>query len=75
MITPQPGPNGRSPGSLTWGGIFNSYYWIDPVKRVAGVIMTQLLPFADPRALALSGAFERAVYDALQSDSARRRQA
>ena len=68
MITPQPGPNGRSPGSLTWGGIFNSYYWIDPVKRVAGVIMTQFLPFADPRALALSGAFERAVYDVLQSD-------
>ena len=68
MITPQPGPNGRSPGSLTWGGIFNSYYWIDPVKRVAGVIMTQFLPFADPRALALSGVFERAVYDVLQSD-------
>jgi len=68
MITPQPGPNGRSPGSLTWGGIFNSYYWIDPIARVAGVIMTQFLPFADPRALALSGAFERAVYDVLQSD-------
>ena len=68
MITPQPGPNGRSPGSLTWGGIFNSYYWIDPIERVAGVIMTQFLPFADPRALALSGAFERAVYDVLQSD-------
>jgi methyl acetate hydrolase len=68
MITPQAGPNGRSAGSLTWGGIFNSYYWIDPVKRVAGVIMTQFLPFADPRALALVGAFERAVYDALQAD-------
>ena len=68
MITPQPGPNGRSPGSLTWGGIFNSYYWIDPIERVAGLIMTQFLPFADPRALALSGAFERAVYDVLQSD-------
>jgi CubicO group peptidase (beta-lactamase class C family) len=66
MITPQPGPNGRSAGSLTWGGIFNSYYWIDPTKQVAGVILTQFLPFADPRALALAGAFERAVYTALR---------
>jgi methyl acetate hydrolase len=66
MITPQPGPNGRSAGSLTWGGIFNSYYWIDPGRHVAGVILTQFLPFADPSALALSGAFERAVYAALE---------
>ena len=68
MITPQPGPNGRSAGSLTWGGIFNSYYWVDPTKQVAGVILTQFLPFADPRALALGGAFERAVYGALRAD-------
>jgi len=67
MITPFPGPNGRSPGSLTWGGIFNSYYWIDPAKHVAGVILAQFLPFADPRALAVSAAFERRVYEALNA--------
>ena len=67
MITPLPGPNGRGAGSLTWGGIFNSYYWIDSAARVAGVILAQLLPFADPRALALSGAFERGVYAALNA--------
>lgn len=67
MITPQPGPNGRSAGSLTWAGIFNSYYWIDLDQLVAGVILTQFLPFADPRALALSGAFERGVYAALNA--------
>jgi methyl acetate hydrolase len=65
MISPQPGPNGRAAGSLTWGGIFNSYYWIDPQRRVAAALMTQFLPFADPHALALYGAFERAVYEAL----------
>lgn len=63
MINTKPGPFGRSAGSLSWGGIFNSYYWIDPAKRVAAVILTQLLPFADPRVLALYGAFERALYD------------
>ncbi len=67
MITPFPGPNGRSAGSLTWGGIFNSYYWIDPAKQVAGVILAQFLPFADPRALAVSAAFERQVYEALDA--------
>jgi methyl acetate hydrolase len=65
MITPFQGPNGRSAGSLTWGGIFNSYYWIDPMKQVAGVILAQFLPFADPRALAVSAGFERRVYEAL----------
>ncbi len=40
MITPLPGLNGRGAGSLTWGGIFNSYYWIDPAQQVAGVILT-----------------------------------
>jgi hypothetical protein len=36
-----------------------------PSKRVTGVIMTQILPFANPRALRLYGQFERGVYDAL----------
>ena len=38
MINMTPGPDGRSAGSLTWGGLFNSYYWIDPTRRVAAVI-------------------------------------
>jgi methyl acetate hydrolase len=62
MINMQPVPSGRSAGSLTWGGLFNTYYWIDPQKRIAAVFMTQIVPFADPRALAVYGAFERAIY-------------
>jgi CubicO group peptidase (beta-lactamase class C family) len=65
MLNLQPGPNGRSAGTVSWGGLFNTYYWIDRSKRVTGVIMTQILPFADPRALQLYGQFERGVYDAL----------
>ncbi len=67
VINAQPGPNGRSAGTLTWAGLFNSYYWIDPQKHVTGVILTQILPFADHRAVKLYGEFERGVYDALQS--------
>ena len=65
MLNMEPGPNGRSAGTVSWGGLFNGYFWLDPVRPVAGVILTQLLPFADPRAVALYGRFERAVYDAL----------
>ncbi len=68
VINLQPGPSGRSAGTMTWAGIFNSYYWIDPQKRVTGVILTQILPFADNRAVRLYGEFERGVYDALQSN-------
>jgi methyl acetate hydrolase len=67
MINTQPGPNGRSAGSVTWAGIYNTYYWLDPQKRVAGVFLTQILPFADTKAVALYGEFERGVYDALKS--------
>jgi CubicO group peptidase (beta-lactamase class C family) len=67
MINSQPGPNGRSAGSLTWAGIYNTYYWFDPQKRVAGVILTQILPFADHNAVKLYGEFESAVYDALKA--------
>jgi CubicO group peptidase (beta-lactamase class C family) len=27
-----------------WGGVFSTYFWIDPVERVIGIFMTQLLP-------------------------------
>ncbi len=62
MLNFDPGPNGRRASSLSWAGIFNSYYWLDPSCRVAGVILTQMLPFADPTVLRLYGRFERGVY-------------
>jgi methyl acetate hydrolase len=62
LIVPETGPNGRSPGSLSWAGIANCYYWIDPAKGVAGLMMSQLLPFADDGALNLFEALERSVY-------------
>jgi methyl acetate hydrolase len=53
---------GRSAGSMAWAGIANTYFWVDPHKGVAGVIMMQFLPFADQEAIAVLGDFERAVY-------------
>lgn len=62
QIIPEQGPHGRSPGSLSWAGIFNSYYWIDPAAGLGGVFISQLSPFADPGALAAFGALERMAY-------------
>src|SRR5579862_3545895 len=62
MLNLDPGPNGRSAGTVSWAGLFNSYYWLDPVRRITGVILTQILPFADPAAVSLYGQFERSVY-------------
>ena len=57
-------PGKRSAGSLSWGGINNTYFWIDRTRGITGVIMMQFLPFADRKALALYDAFERGVYQA-----------
>jgi methyl acetate hydrolase len=65
MLNLDRGPNGRSAGTVSWGGLYNTYYWLDPVRRVTGLIMTQVLPFADPRVVALYGRFEGAIYEAL----------
>jgi CubicO group peptidase (beta-lactamase class C family) len=62
LITVDQVPGKRSPGSLSWGGINNTFFWIDPERGIAGVIMMQFLPFADAKALATYDAFERAVY-------------
>jgi methyl acetate hydrolase len=43
----------------------NTYYWIDPGRRIAAVFMTQVLPFADKRALRIYRQFERGVYASL----------
>ncbi len=62
LINTKAVPNARSAGSLAWAGLNNTYYWLDPHKRVAGVIMTQILPFADAIVLDLLDRFERAIY-------------
>jgi CubicO group peptidase (beta-lactamase class C family) len=65
MINTERVPGRRSAGSLTWAGLGNTYFWIDPAKGIAGVILMQLVPFADAKALALYDKFENAVYTSL----------
>ncbi len=62
MISTEAVPGRRAAHSLTWAGLANTYFWIDPASRVAGVILTQILPFADAKVLSLYDAFEAEVY-------------
>lgn len=59
----------RSAGSLSWGGLNNTYFWVDPARGIAGVVLMQFLPFADSKALAVCDGFERAIYDLVNSRS------
>jgi CubicO group peptidase (beta-lactamase class C family) len=62
LINTQPVPGGRSANSLAWGGLANTYFWIDRTKRVCGVFASQLFPFYDDTAIELLGKLETSVY-------------
>lgn len=62
LIETEDRPGRRRAGSYSWGGILNTYFWVDPVSGIGGVLMTQLKPFCDPACLERNEAFERAAY-------------
>ncbi len=62
LLTTARAPTGRSAGSWSWGGLYNTFFWGDPTRRIAGLLMTQILPFGDRAVLDLCDAFERAIY-------------
>ena len=55
-------PGMRRAGTGDWAGLFNSYYWIDRTRGVAGTFLTQVLPFFDPQVIEAALGFEAAVY-------------
>ena len=65
LINTQQAPTGRSAGSLAWAGLANTYFWVDRTRRVAGVFLSQVLPFYDATAVDLLVKFETEVYQAL----------
>ena len=61
LLNLDPTPEGRNAGSRSSAGLANTYFWIDPLARVGGLIMTQVLPFAAPAVLKAYRAVERAI--------------
>ncbi len=62
LTNTKPLATGRAANSLMWAGLANTYYWIDPTNGIGGVLLTQILPFADVKSLPLFVEFETAVY-------------
>jgi methyl acetate hydrolase len=58
-------PGMRAVGSGAWAGLFNTHFWVDPVRRVTGAIYSQTLPFGDPAAFMMYVGFEQALYASL----------
>lgn len=57
-------PGRRRSGSLSWAGLTNTHYWIDPSAGLAAVFMTQSLPFVEAPLMDFYVDFEKAVYAA-----------
>jgi CubicO group peptidase (beta-lactamase class C family) len=56
----------RSPGSLSWAGLYNTEFWIDPVRNIGAIQMMQVLPFYDDGAIRTLRGFEETVYRELR---------
>lgn len=65
MIETQAKPGGRAAGSWGWAGIFNTFFWGDPLAGIGAVLLMQMSPFCEPACLRLLDEFETAVYSAL----------
>jgi methyl acetate hydrolase len=55
----------RRTGSLSWAGLFNTEFWVDPRSGIGGVLLMQYLPFYDDAAIRTLRDFEAAVYEDL----------
>jgi methyl acetate hydrolase len=51
---------------MSWAGIYNTEFWIDPVQHIGGVMLMQVLPFYDDGALRTLRDFEKLVYQDLR---------
>jgi CubicO group peptidase (beta-lactamase class C family) len=59
--------NGRGASTMSWAGIFNTFFWIDREKKVCAVLLTHMSPFLDDGPRKLLEDFDRAVYAHLAS--------
>src|SRR6266404_2193072 len=68
LITTDQVPGKRSPGGLSWGGINNTYFWIDPSRGIAGVLWMQYLPFSYAKGFSVYDVFDRVSYHLVSAD-------
>ncbi|OBT87865.1 hypothetical protein VE02_02613 [Pseudogymnoascus sp. 03VT05] len=62
------GGTGRSTETGHWAGLANCWWWCDRENGVAGIVCTQILPFADAKVMGLWVDIEAQVYEALAAE-------
>ncbi|PNP48499.1 hypothetical protein TGAMA5MH_00393 [Trichoderma gamsii] len=68
MITP--GPTGRSDKTGQWSGLSNAFWWCDRERGIAGLVASQILPFADLKVVELWMGIESKVYEGIERQAA-----
>lgn len=66
LINTEDAPTGRAAGSLAWAGVHNTFFWVDPTRKLAAVLMMQLLPANDEHVLETLAGYETALYGSLR---------
>jgi methyl acetate hydrolase len=59
------GTSPRSRGSISWAGVYNTFFWIDPERRLGAVLLMQVLPFFDEPCRRVLEGFEERLYRSL----------
>lgn len=62
LLETQSKPNQPKKGTLSWGGIFNTYFFIDRESGIAASIYTQYLPFNHPNTTTIFEKFTKLTY-------------
>jgi methyl acetate hydrolase len=62
----KPTANMRRPGSMSWAGINNTFFWIDPQQQIGVIVLMQMLPFYDEAAIKILQGVEARVYQHLK---------
>jgi methyl acetate hydrolase len=57
----KPDPAMRRSGSMSWAGINNTFFWIDPKEKIGVIVLMQMLPFYDETAIGILQGVETRV--------------
>lgn len=62
LIDNEDKPYGRKAGTVLWGGLYNTLYYIDYKSGITATLFTQNLPFNNPQSTNLFDKFSELIY-------------
>ena len=64
-------PGWRSKGTMSWGGMPNLIWFIDPKVGICGLYASQILPPGDLKSVEMSTMFEKEMYARYKKEATR----